>query len=131
MTADATDLAVKRTNLALERTRLALDRTLMAWVRTAASLISFGFTIYKAFQYLQDQQGGNVIHRFLSPRRFGMILIALGIGALALATLQHRSELRELYRDTGRTPPRSVAGIVSAFISFLGIFAFVLVFLRE
>jgi uncharacterized membrane protein YidH (DUF202 family) len=26
---------------------LAYERTLMAWVRTAASMISFGFSIYK------------------------------------------------------------------------------------
>jgi len=44
------------TALALERTRLAHERTLMAWVRTATSLISFGFTIYKAFEYLRQRQ---------------------------------------------------------------------------
>ncbi len=131
MTADANSLAQERTNLALERTRLALERTLMAWVRTAASLISFGFTIYKAFQFLQENQSGRVIHRVISPREFGMIMIALGIGSLTLATLQHRTELRELYRGSGRTPPRSVAGLVATVISFLGILAFVLAFLRE
>ena len=41
------------TKLAVERTRLAYERTLMAWVRTSTSLISFGFTIYKFFQYLR------------------------------------------------------------------------------
>jgi hypothetical protein len=44
------------TALALERTRLAHERRLMAWVRTATSLISFGFTIYKAFEYLRQRQ---------------------------------------------------------------------------
>ena len=39
------------TRLAVDRTRLAHERTLMAWVRTATSLISFGFTIYKFFQF--------------------------------------------------------------------------------
>jgi hypothetical protein len=42
------------TKLAVERPRLACERTLMAWIRTAASLISFGFTIYKFFDYLKD-----------------------------------------------------------------------------
>ena len=45
------------TRLAVERTRLAHERTLMAWVRTATSLISFGFTLFKFFQYLH-QAGG-------------------------------------------------------------------------
>jgi len=40
--------------LALDRTRLAAERTLMAWVRTALSMISFGFTIYKFLQVLQQ-----------------------------------------------------------------------------
>ena len=39
------------TRLAVDRTRLAYERTLMAWVRTATSLISFGFTIYKFFEF--------------------------------------------------------------------------------
>jgi len=38
------------TRLAVDRTWLAHERTMLAWVRTAASLISFGFTIYKFFQ---------------------------------------------------------------------------------
>ena len=38
------------TKLAVDRTWLAHERTMLAWVRTAASLISFGFTIYKFFQ---------------------------------------------------------------------------------
>ncbi len=44
------------TALAVERTRLAHERTLMAWVRTSVSLISFGFTIYKFFEYLRESE---------------------------------------------------------------------------
>ena len=44
------------TRLAVERTRLANERTLMAWIRTATSLIAFGFTIFKFFQYLATQE---------------------------------------------------------------------------
>jgi uncharacterized membrane protein YidH (DUF202 family) len=56
------------TRLALNRTRLAQDRTLMAWVRTAITLVTFGFTVYKAF-----------------------LLMGTGIFALSLAKAQHRS----------------------------------------
>ena len=42
------------TDLALRRTFMAYERTLMAWIRTATSLISFGFTIYKFFEYLVE-----------------------------------------------------------------------------
>jgi inner membrane protein YidH len=75
------------TALALERTRLAHERTLMAWVRTATSLISFGFTIYKAFEYLRQRQP-DVAHGVLGPRNFALVLIGLGIGALILVFLR-------------------------------------------
>ena len=63
---DTTATADPRTALAIERTRLAHERTLMAWVRTATSLISFGFTIYKGFDYLQERQP--TVARASSPR---------------------------------------------------------------
>src|SRR6187200_3305719 len=62
---DRTHLADARTALALDRTRLAHERTLMAWIRTAMSLISFGFTIYKFFQGLQDTAKLETAHRLL------------------------------------------------------------------
>ena len=52
--ADKTDA----TQLALDRTWLAHERTLMAWIRTSVSMISFGFTIYKFFQF---EQGRNAL----------------------------------------------------------------------
>lgn len=41
------------TALAVTRTRLAAERTLMSWIRTSFSMIGFGFTILKLFQYLK------------------------------------------------------------------------------
>ena len=70
--------------LALERTRLAYERTLMAWVRTATSLISFGFTIYKFFQYLREGRAGTFDGAF-GPRPFALMMIAIGLVALLLA----------------------------------------------
>jgi len=53
----ATRLAHERTDAATTRTRMAAERTLMAWIRTSLSMISFGFTILKFFEYLQQSQG--------------------------------------------------------------------------
>jgi putative membrane protein len=131
LTNDSVRLAAERTSLAVERTRLAHERTLMAWVRTATSLISFGFTIYKTFQYLQDQQGSDPIHRAFSPRVFAMTMICLGVGALSLATLQHWKELRALYGSSGQPVPRSTSLIVAFVVASLGILALVLVVLRQ
>ena len=124
-------LAAERTAMAIERTRLASERTLMAWVRTATSLISFGFTIYKAFQYLADHQPQGVVHRTLSPRAFALTMIVLGIGALALATIQHWKDVGSLYRTRGQPPPRSTARVVATVVSGLGIVALILVLLRQ
>lgn len=56
------------THLALDRTWLAHERTLMAWVRTATSMISFGFAIYKFFQY-EAGQGAPITRGLLSMPR--------------------------------------------------------------
>jgi inner membrane protein YidH len=50
------------TDLAIVGTQLAHERTLIAWIRTAFSMISFGFTIFKAFQYLAESKALGV-HR--------------------------------------------------------------------
>ena len=126
---DTTAAADPRTALAIDRTRLAHERTLMAWVRTATSLISFGFTIYKAFDYLHERQP-TVARGILGPRNFALILIVLGITALMLATVQHRRDLRLLETRYGPLP-QSTAGLVASIVALLGIAAFVLVFLRQ
>ena len=64
------------TRLALDRTRMAGDRTLLAWVRTSTSLISFGFTIYKFFQYLRESQKVEPAG-LLGPRGFALLMISI------------------------------------------------------
>ena len=111
------------TRLAVERTRLAYERTLMAWVRTGTSLISFGFTIYKFFEF--DSGRGTIppaSSRLLTPRHFGMIMIATGIIAVALATVDHHRTLKRMRGEYG-TDGRSVAIVVAAIVSGLGLLA--------
>jgi putative membrane protein len=108
------------TQLALDRTWLAHERTLMAWVRTSASMISFGFTIYKFFQFEPKAQRPE--HVLLSPRNFAVILVATGIITLVAATIQHRKDVKRLtpYLET---KPVSVAGPMAGLISVLGVLA--------
>ena len=121
-----------RTKLALVRTVVALDRTLMAWVRTATSLISFGFTIYKFFQALREGQPVGERH-LLTPRGVALVLIGLGVASLAVATVEYRSQLRELAASFAQYGPirRSPALAVATTLSGLGAVGFVLVFLRQ
>ena len=118
------------TELAMDRTLLAHDRTLMAWVRTATSLISFGFTIYKFFQYLREHEGLEADGRVLGPRRFAMLMISVGLASLLLATIQQlqlRKKLKRIFPQAGFP----LATIMAALISLLGILALIAVVLRQ
>ena len=116
------------TRLAVDRTQLAHERTLMAWVRTATSLITFGFTIYKFFEF----EAGRAVpgtSRVLSPRHFAMILIGTGLVALVFSTLEHHRSMKLLRAEYG-VAPRSVSAVVAAIVSVLGLLAFTATLLR-
>jgi len=123
-----TESAPTATDMAVDRTRLAHERTLMAWVRTATSLITFGFTIHKFFQVLREKGEGH--DRLLGPREFALIMIGIGLTALFLATLQHFREMRTL-RGSYPEVPYSLATVLAALISILGILAFIAVMLHQ
>ena len=114
------------TRLAVERTRLASERTLMAWIRTSTSLIAFGFTIFKFFQYVGTEEHRRTI---VSPWIVGMLMILLGLTALALALLQHRREVQALRAEAGALP-YSIAGLMAGLIAGVGLIALVVVIWR-
>lgn len=118
----------RSTQLAVERTRLAYERTLMAWVRTATGLISFGFTVYKFFEF-ELAKNPTPIRHLVSPRLFAMIMIGIGLVALALSVAEHRRQVRQLEGESGAMPP-SLAGVVATLISIMGLLAFVAVLFR-
>jgi putative membrane protein len=107
--------------MALDRTWLAHERTLMAWVRTAVSMISFGFTIYKFFQF-EVQKDAAIRRGLLTPRDFALIMVGIGLVSLLAATVAHRkqvSTLRPLL--AGR---HSLAEIIAYFVSVFGLLVF-------
>jgi inner membrane protein YidH len=116
------------TRLAFERTWVAYERTMLAWVRTATSLITFGFSVYKFFQIVREE-GGRTNH-LIGSRQFGLLLVSIGLAALALATLEYRQNIRMLGAEyQGR--PRSLAVIVAGLISVLGIVALTMMVMRQ
>jgi len=116
------------TRLAFERTRAAYERTMMSWIRTATSLITFGFSVYKFFQIEGPARGQQ--NRLIGPRDFALILVSIGLLSLILATLEHRQNLHALGAQyAGRQ--RSLAVLVAALISILGVLALVAMILRQ
>ena len=78
------------TDLALERTALAAERTLQAWVRTALSMISFGFTIGKLGQAIEEVQLRGILHSgTVSLETLAFFLVTIGTLALLVATVQN------------------------------------------
>jgi uncharacterized membrane protein YidH (DUF202 family) len=125
-----TVLAEERTDLAIKRTVMASERSLMAWIRTTISMVGFGFTIYKFFQYLPEEIAKGNIPRPQTPRNLGLSLIALGTLALAAAAWQHRRFLNEIGATQGRHL-WSISFIVAILVVLIGVLTFYGVLLRH
>src|SRR5512134_2350032 len=80
------ELSRRRTGMSFQRTRMSADRTLMSVIRTALSMIGFGFTIHQVFQKAVD---ATLLRHADAPRSFGIALVALGIGMLAIGIVYH------------------------------------------
>jgi len=98
------------------------ERMLISWVRTSLSLISFGFTIYKFFQYLVESKAAEAdLQR--GPRNLGVSLVAVGTLVLLAATFQYWKMQRKLRRDTGVKLPVSLGLITALSVSAIGLVA--------
>src|ERR1700741_5412762 len=80
------ELSSRRTGMSFQRTRMSADRTLMSVIRTSLSLIGFGFTIFQFFEKLKEAGTLASAH---AARNFGITLVVLGIGMLALGIVYH------------------------------------------
>jgi putative membrane protein len=120
----STRLARQRTDLALERNYLADERTLMGWIRTALSMISFGFTIGKLGQALQEVEvrglGGRA--HTISVQSIAYFLVVLGCLSLLAATVQFRIRANEL-QAMGYRRKFSIAVMVAVLLTIVGGFA--------
>jgi len=101
----------------------------MSWVRTATSLITFGFTIYKFFQLELGATGRPQTHHFLSARVFAMVMIATGLFALLVATIQN-CQYRTNWRRRGLEVPLSLSSLVAGSVAALGLLALAAAILR-
>ena len=117
-------------NLAYQRTIIAAERTLMAWIRTALSMIGFGFTIYKFFQYQADEIASGKIARPNAPRNLGLTFIAVGTLALVGAAWQHRQFLKSL-GTSEKKHTISISIVVAMVVVLIGLVTFYGVLLKS
>lgn len=115
------------TSLAFERTRVAYERTMMAWIRTGTSLITFGFSVYKFFQF--EMAGKNVDAPVIGAREFALALIGIGLLSLLLGTIEHRRDLRAMRKEYPGMPP-SMSAVVALLMGSLGVLALLAVIAR-
>lgn len=127
----ADELAKERTNLAYERTALANDRTLMAWVRTATSLISFGFTIYKFFEDMAEIDRTKSLHKILTSREVGMILIAFGFLGLLFALIQYHSDMKRLRSEVPSLRARTFTPYLAMLMLIFSLLLFAAAMFRQ
>lgn len=113
------------TRLAYERTYLAHEQNQMGWVRTALSFITFGFAID---MFLRQKQGENAPP--LSPRTVGILMIAIGLASLAMASVQHLRALKTMRERCPGLPP-SVSAVTAVLIGLLGVLALLNAILRH
>jgi putative membrane protein len=100
---------------------------MMAWVRTAASLITFGFTIYKFFQLELHRS----LHRQyrIGPREFGLTLVSIGMISLILAAHENRQYMKALRAEYPGLP-YSRATALAALIFGLGVMGMIVMIFR-
>jgi putative membrane protein len=125
------ELSSRRTGMSFQRTRLSADRTLMSVMRTALSLISFGFTIFQAFEKALQAQ---MIRSAEAPRNFGQALVLLGTLMLLLGIVYHVQFMAGLRRERAQMKadglihgesafPVSLTLIVAVALLAVGLFA--------
>jgi putative membrane protein len=120
---NANELAEDRTDMAFQRTVMAADRTLMAWIRTSLSMISFGFTIFKFFQYIHELKTAEPVIGSHGARNLGMLMTILGTVLLMLATAEHALFLRRICREMHQKFPRSLSLLAALLLSIIGLLA--------
>ena len=90
------ELSSRRTDMSFLQTRMTADQTLMSVIRTSLALISFGFAMYEFFTRLTDQK---MLTATAAPRNFGIALVYLGVGMIAVGIAFHIQFMWRLRRE--------------------------------
>ena len=131
LSTNRTEMSARRTGMSFQRTRMSADRTLMSVIRTSLSLIGFGFTIAQFFQKLHQAE---ILVSSTAPKNFGIALVLLGVGMLAVGIGYHVSFMLGLRRTRTALKgsglihaeshfPSSLTLVVALLLLLIGLFA--------
>jgi putative membrane protein len=117
------------------RTWLAAERTFMAWLRTAAAMIGFGFTIVEFFERFSEMKGVTPARMARAPHDLGLMLIGVGVLALAIAMWQYHRITNELEDEAFKViaqprPRASPSMLLGISLLAIGLFAFAAIAIR-
>ncbi|MHB8191124.1 MAG: YidH family protein [Ferrimicrobium sp.] len=95
---------------------LANERTYLAWIRSGIAVMAFGFLVEKFTLFLnylrQALHESAPIAGGSSAEVIGVFLIALGVVAIAAATIRFRNRTREIDRSESSQSFRSTSAVV-------------------
>jgi uncharacterized membrane protein YidH (DUF202 family) len=98
---------------------------MLAWVRTTLSMIGFGFGTVAFFRSLRQAHPDEETRRLHDAAiAFGLVLLVVGVVALAVAGVSHWRSLRALRR--GATPdlgPWPLSLVLTLLLVILGVVA--------
>lgn len=117
---DKTMPTVDQAKLAMNRTFLAHERTMMAWIRTSTSMITFGFALYKFYNYVHQDRPPTSAEELFGARTYGLCMMGFGVTTLVIASLQHRQQMKALHRLDPEAP-RSLSFVLAALVGTLGL----------
>ncbi len=90
------------------RDHAANERTMLAWIRTGIALMAFGFAIARFGLFLRELVQVSQVRTHPVPGLgsgwFGVVLVALGLGVNAAATLRYARVRRALLRGESAAP---------------------------
>ena len=104
----------------------ASERTLLAWVRTGLAIIGLGYVVarFGLFLRIMAHEAGQTATVTTNPmsRIIGVAFVAVGAASVVMASIQHRTFIKNLpVRDLPTHYSRAFGLWVSIAISVLGV----------
>jgi putative membrane protein len=118
-----------------QREHQANERTFLAWLRTSIALIGFGFAIARFGLFLHQfnaaiTQKEPQVNAIFNSENLGILLVIIGIMAIALAAWQYNQVFWQIERGNYQ-PNRFSVWIITAVVIIFGFLSIPILLLRN